>query len=173
MGPQPVSRYVFGQLPWYSLLIVLGMSLAILLAGREERRLGLPRDTAVDLALHVIPLGVIGARLYYVLFAWPTFAPQPLSILYIWQGGLAIYGGVLGGIFGAWVLARRKKLSVLIHHIEPYIICRPAYGYILHLFSHSEYSYEYRALSRSVAVVQLIRRNVERHKLLAAYRQLL
>ena len=114
MGAEPYSRYILGNLPWYSVLIVSGMVLAVILASREEKRLGLPRDTAVDLALYAIPFGVIGARVYYVFFAWDTFAANPLSVLYIWQGGLAIYGGVLGGLAGIWTLSRRKKLPFLL-----------------------------------------------------------
>lgn len=109
----PYSRTIIGGVPWYSVLIVAGILLAICLAECEEKRLGLPRDTAIDLALVVVPCGIIGARLYYVAMSWELFRRDPISILYIWQGGIAIYGGVLGGALGAWVYARRKKLSFL------------------------------------------------------------
>ena len=107
----PYSRTIFGGLPWYSVLVVGGIVLAIWLAGREEKRLGLPKDTAVDLALVVVPCGIVGARLYYVVMSWPQFAQNPLSVLYVWQGGLAIYGGVIGGAVGAWCCSRHKKIS--------------------------------------------------------------
>lgn len=109
----PTSRYIFGTLPWYSVLIVTGICTAILLASREEKRLGLPKDTVIDLALTLIPLGVLGARLYYVVFAWDTFRGDVLSIFKIWQGGLAIYGGILGGLLAAVLFAWRRKLSML------------------------------------------------------------
>ena len=109
----PASRFIFGTLPWYSVLITAGILLALFFASREEKRLGLPAETVLDLALCVIPLGVIGARAYYVAFAWDTFRSNPISVLYIWQGGLAIYGGILGGICAAWFFARRRKLSFL------------------------------------------------------------
>ena len=108
----PYSRYVFGTLPWYSVLIVLGMALALLLCTREEKRLGLPRDTVVDLALYVIPCGIIGARLYYVAFSWETFAGDLLRILRIWEGGLAVYGGVIGGLLAALVFSRVRKMPL-------------------------------------------------------------
>ena len=92
----PYSRTLFGPLQWYSVLIVTGILLAIWLAGREERRLGLPRDTVIDLALIVVPCGIIGARLYYVAMTWDLFRNNPISILYIWEGGIAIYGAVIG-----------------------------------------------------------------------------
>lgn len=107
----PYSRTVIGSLPWYSLLIVTGIVLAVWLAGREEKRLGLPKDTAVDLALIVVPAGIIGARLYYVVMSWPSFAHDPLSVFRIWEGGIAIYGAVIGGALGAWIYARKKGIS--------------------------------------------------------------
>ena len=109
----PQSRLFLGLLPWYSVLVTSGMVAAIICCLLREKRLGLPKDTTIDLALCVIPLGIIGARLYYVAFSWSTFAANPLSILEIWNGGLAIYGGILGGALGAWLFARRKKLRLL------------------------------------------------------------
>ena len=126
----PYSRTIIGSLPWYSVLVVSGIVLAIWLAGREERRLGLPKDTAVDLALVVVPCGIIGARLYYVAMSWPQFAADPFAALYVWQGGLAIYGGVIGGALGAWIYARRKKLSfaALADMIAPGLLLAQAVG---------------------------------------------
>lgn len=109
----PYSRTFLFGIPWYSLLIVLGVICAIWLAGLEEKRLGLPKDTALDIALVIVPCGIVGARLYYVLMSWHQFAYNPISILYVWQGGIAIYGAVIGGAIGAWVYARRKKLRFL------------------------------------------------------------
>lgn len=75
----------------------------------------------MDLALTVVPLGIIGARLYYVLFSWQQYAASPISILYVWEGGLAIYGGVIGGFLGVWLHSRRKRipLGVLTDCIAP------------------------------------------------------
>ena len=109
----PYSRYLVGQLPWYSALIVLGICLAIWLSTMEEKRLGLPKDTVLDLALWLVPLGIIGARVYYVLFSWDQFRGDPLSVLYIWRGGLAIYGGLIGGMAALLLFARRRKLNAL------------------------------------------------------------
>lgn len=109
----PSSRLFLGLLPWYSVLIVFGICVALFLAIRQEKRLGLPKDTVVDLALWVIPLGILGARVYYVVFAWDTFAANPISVLYIWQGGLAIYGGIIGGLLAIVLFARKRRLPVL------------------------------------------------------------
>lgn len=109
----PYSRTFLFGIPWYSVLIVLGVICAIWLAGLEEKRLGLPKDTALDIALVIVPCGIVGARLYFVLMSWELFAPNPISILYVWQGGIAIYGAMIGGAIGAWVYARCKKISFL------------------------------------------------------------
>ena len=95
----------------YGLLIALGILAAVLLARRDEKRLGLPKDITIDLALWVVPLGVIGARLYYVLFRWEVYAENPISALYIWEGGLAIYGGIISGVLVAFVFCRLRHIS--------------------------------------------------------------
>ncbi|MBR6705099.1 MAG: prolipoprotein diacylglyceryl transferase [Clostridia bacterium] len=97
----------------YAILIVTGMVLAVLYMRSQEKRLGLAKDTALDMALWAIPAGIIGARLYYVAFTWDQYAPDPLSILKIWNGGLAIYGGIIGGFLGLLFLSRVKKLPLL------------------------------------------------------------
>lgn len=100
------------SLGWYSLLIVLGIAVGVWLAMREEKRLGLPRDTILNFSLLAIPLGIVGARLYYVLFSWNYYAGNWLEIFRTWNGGLAIYGGILGGVFAAWIIARRGKMNI-------------------------------------------------------------
>ncbi len=114
----------------YGWLIALGILTAVLLARRDEKRLGLPKDTAIDVALTVVPLGVLGARLYYVLFRWSVYAANPISALYIWEGGLAIYGGLIGGFLGLVLLSRvkRLKLPALIDLIIPYVLLAQAIG---------------------------------------------
>ena len=109
----PGSRYLIGGITWYAALIVFGILTAIGLAMLEEKRKQLPGDTILDLALRVLPAGILGARLYYVAFNWSSFSRNPIAILYVWQGGLAIYGGLLGGGLAAWLFCRRKKLSLL------------------------------------------------------------
>lgn len=126
----PYSRYLIGPIPWYSALIVLGIALCVLLGGREERRKGLPRDTMLDVALVAVPCGIVGARLYYVLFSLPEFAGNWISVLYIWNGGIAVYGSILGGALGVWVYARRKKLrfAALLDMVAPGLLLAQAIG---------------------------------------------
>ena len=98
---------------WYGVIIAAGIALAVLLGSLREKRLGLPRDTSVDLALLGVPCAVVGARLYYVLFSWDHYAAEPVRALYVWEGGLAIYGGILGGLLAGLLYARRRRLPFL------------------------------------------------------------
>ena len=130
MFATPQSRMAFGFIPWYSLLIVVAIALAVYLCEREEKRLNLPKDTAIDSALWAIPFGIVGARLYYVAFSWEQFANDLVRILYVWEGGVAIYGALLGGLIGVWINARRKKipLSSLLDMIVPSVALAQALG---------------------------------------------
>ena len=105
------SRLLFGFVPWYSFLIVLGAAIAIFLAVREEKRAGLKKDTALDFSLIALPSGIVGARIYYVAFSWSQFRNDPLSVLKIWEGGIAIYGAVIAGLSAAWIFSRKRKIS--------------------------------------------------------------
>ena len=98
---------------WYGVIIACAIALAVLLAARREARLGLPKDTALDLALLGVPAAIVGARLYFVAFSWAHYRDDPVSALYIWQGGMAIYGGIIGGVLAGWLYGRRKGLPFL------------------------------------------------------------
>lgn len=114
MSSVPYSRYLFYPVTWYSFLIVAGASLALLLSCREEKRVQLPRDTVLDLALWLIPGGIIGARIYYVIFSFPQFQNDLVSVFRIWEGGLAIYGGIIAGLLIMFLFCRRRKVPFLL-----------------------------------------------------------
>ena len=110
----PTSVTLFGlTFHWYGVIIAVGMALAVALACAREKCLGLPRDTALDLALVGIPAAIVCARLYYVAFSWREYAANPIQALYIWQGGMAIYGGIIGGVLAGYLYARHKHLPFL------------------------------------------------------------
>ncbi len=125
-----MQRMLFGVIPIYGLLIAGAMAFGVYLCSRQEDRLGLPRDTAIDFALWVLPAAIVGARLYYVAFQWPMYADHPVRILYLWEGGLAIYGGVIGGAVGALLFSRKKKVSfsALADMVAPALILGQAIG---------------------------------------------
>lgn len=100
---------LFGfEVRWYGLLIALGVLGGILQGCLREKRLGLKKDATLDLALWGVPAAVICARAYYVLFSWEYYAAHPADILNIRQGGMAIYGGVIGGILAGYIYCRVK-----------------------------------------------------------------
>ncbi len=125
-----MHQRLFGVISVYGLLIACGMALSVFLCSKQEKRLGLPKDLTYDLALWVIPAGVIGARLYYVAFQWDMYRNNPLSILYIWEGGLAIYGGVIGGALAVFAFSKIKKapFGKLADMIAPALILSQAIG---------------------------------------------
>lgn len=105
---------IFGfSIAFYGIIIGIGMLLGITLAARDAERRGIGEDTIYDFALLGIVFGVIGARLYYVFFQWDNYRGNLLEILNLRAGGLAIYGGVIGGILSLMVYCRRKKQNFL------------------------------------------------------------
>lgn len=95
---------------FYGLVIALGLILAVLYAMRRSKEFGLKEDDILDGVLWVTPFAIVCARAYYVIFSWQDYAANPISVLYIWEGGLAIYGGVLGAVVGVAVFCRVKKI---------------------------------------------------------------
>ena len=96
----------------YGVIIACGLLLAVLYGCRRSKQFGLTEDHIIDGVLCIVPFAILCARLYYCVFSWDTYADNPISILYIWQGGLAIYGGVLGAALGIVVYSKIRKLSV-------------------------------------------------------------
>ena len=124
------GRMLFGFIPIYGLLISLGIGLGVWLCSRQEERLGLPKDTAVDFALWVIPAAIIGARLYYVAFQWEAYRDDLSRVFRVWEGGMAIYGGVIGGALAALLYAKIKKrpFGALADMTAPALILGQAIG---------------------------------------------
>ena len=98
---------------WYGLLFATGVLLGTWLAQREAIRRGEDPEQLLNVIVFGVMAGLIGARLYYVLFNWGYYGARPLKILAVWEGGLAIHGGLLAGGLTAAIYSVRKKLPVL------------------------------------------------------------
>ena len=102
----------FVSVYYYGLLIAFGILLATVYGLRRGKQFGLSQDNILDGALAIIPFAIICARAYYCIFAWDEYKANPIEVFYIWNGGLAIYGGVIGAAIGIVVYCKIKKLSL-------------------------------------------------------------
>ena len=96
----------------YGLAIGLGLILAVIYACRRSGEFGLKEDDILDGVLWITPFAIICARIYYVAFSWKDYAANPMSVFAIWEGGIAIYGSVIGAVIGVIVLCKVKKLKI-------------------------------------------------------------
>ena len=97
---------------FYGMIIAFGLILAVVYATRRSKQFGIKEDDVLDGVLYVTPFAVLCARAYYCIFSWEHYADDPIRLLYIWEGGLAIYGGVLGAAVGVTVLCRVKRIKL-------------------------------------------------------------
>lgn len=95
---------------WYGIIIAAGILLATYMAIKEGQRRQIMSDDFIDLLLWGVPLGFIGARIYYVIFEWGYFSQHPSEIIAIWNGGIAIYGGLITGAIVLFVFCYKRML---------------------------------------------------------------
>lgn len=112
IDPVLLSVGHFG-LRWYGLIVAGAIGLAAWIASGEARRKGVRSEDFQDALLWAVAGGLIGARLFHVIDHWPhEYAVNPIRALYVWEGGLAIWGGVVGGTLALAIFARRRGLSL-------------------------------------------------------------
>ena len=94
----PPAGFTIGsfEVRFYGLIIALGLILAVVYALSRKEQFGISEDDLMDGVLWIAPFAIVCARLYYCAFEWQAYAADPISILYIWKGGIAIYGAVIG-----------------------------------------------------------------------------
>ncbi len=130
----PVSEVAFNlfgiSVRWYGLIIGLGILLCVALGLRACRRYEIEPNDLLDYLLICIPAAIVGARLYYVVFNFDLYKDDPISVLYYWKGGLAVYGGILAAMLAVFLVARHKKHSFLklADFAMPYIFLGQAIG---------------------------------------------
>lgn len=131
---QPLNPIAFnlGPIPvhWYGAIIGSGLALALFIAIREANRRGLPKDTFSDLMLWAIPIAIISARIYYVIFEWKYYVNHPAEIPQIWNGGIAIHGALIGAVITTFVFAKKRGISFwkIVDIAAPSIILGQAIG---------------------------------------------
>ena len=96
---------------WYAICIVSGLILAVYLSMKEAPRKKIDPDDIIDFILIAFPLAIVGARLYYVIFEWGYYSQHLSEIFAIWNGGIAIYGGLLTGALVLYLFSRRRLIE--------------------------------------------------------------
>ena len=102
----------FIQIYWYSFLIFMALLIGGTLALREAKRWHIDDDKMINMFFYLIPISIIGARLYYVFFNWSYYSQNLLEILEIWEGGLAIHGGIIAGLLFVIFYCLKQNISI-------------------------------------------------------------
>ncbi|MFE4129324.1 prolipoprotein diacylglyceryl transferase [Peribacillus sp. YIM B13482] len=114
-GIQPLNPIAIDlgpiQVHWYGLIIGFGVLLGLIIALRESERRGLDKEIFTDMILFAVPIAIISARIYYVIFQWEYYSQNPGDIIKIWNGGIAIHGALIGAVLTAIIFAKVKKVS--------------------------------------------------------------
>lgn len=111
----PPEGFVIGafNIKFYGIAIALGLMLAVIYGLKRSKQFGLKEDDILDGVLGIVPFAIICARAYYCIFSWERFAERPWwEVFYIWEGGIAIYGGVIGAALGVAVFCLIKKIKL-------------------------------------------------------------
>lgn len=115
---------------WYSVIIITAIVIGIYFSSKKAEKNGLGKNFLLDLIFYLIPVGVLGARIYYVIFNYSVFKGDYLSIFKIWEGGLAIYGAVISSIIFIIYYCKKKNKDIYltIDTLVPYLILGQAMG---------------------------------------------
>ena len=138
----PIAFHLFTKpIYWYGIIIATTVLVAYLMAEREASKRGLPKDTMLDLLLMALPVAFIFARAYYVVFRWDYYSNHKDEIIAIWDGGIAIYGGLLGGFIVLYFFAKKRKIKIikLLDIIAPSLFVGQMLGGWGNFFNHEAY----------------------------------
>ncbi len=108
---------------WYAFIIVIGIAICLLLCKKDDGKYNIKYDDVLLLALFLLPISIICARIYFVLFKLDYYINNPLEIFNIRNGGLAIYGGIIGAIVTIVIFCKKKKIKILdmLDYLAPYL----------------------------------------------------
>ena len=144
---------------WYGIIIATGILLATFMAIREGQRRQIMSDDFIDLLLWGVPLGFIGARLYYVIFEWGYFSQHPSEIIAIWNGGIAVYGGLIAGAITLYFFTKYHFISMwtFLDIAAPSVLLAQAIGRWGNFMNHEAYGPNTtRAFLESLHIPQFI-----------------
>lgn len=115
---------------WYGVIIALAFLAAVLGALRSSEKQGISQDNLIDMILYTIPVAIILARLYFVFMNWSYYSLNLSEIFKVWHGGIAIYGGIFGGILTIIVFCKTKKISAfkMLDHVVIYMVLAQSIG---------------------------------------------
>ena len=103
----------FAKIYWYAIFIILGVTLALILCKKDDKKYDISFDDILKLALIVLPISILCARIYFVIFKLDYYIQNPSQLLSISNGGLAIYGGIIGAVITIFIFCKIKKIKVL------------------------------------------------------------
>lgn len=101
------------EVRWYGIVIALGIMIALTLALRQSKHFNIKEDDLLDMFLWALPVSIIFARLFFVIFTWDQYKNNLIEIVRIWHGGLAIYGAIIGAVLTAYFFTRARKINTL------------------------------------------------------------
>lgn len=135
---------------WYAFIIVIGIIISLLLCKKDDGKYNIKFDTIVELALFVLPISIICARLYFIAFKLDYFIKVPLEIFNIRNGGLAIYGGVIGAIIPIIIFCKRREIKVLdmLDYLAPFLALGQSIGRWGNFFNEEAHGTETLSLFR-------------------------
>ncbi len=156
-----IAISVFGRdIYWYGIIIAFAILLCMFLAKKQNKTYGIKYETIENFALITIPFSIIGARFYYVLFNFDYYSKNLIDIFKIWNGGIAIYGGIIAAVITAYIYCKKLKVNFLdlLDACAPYLalgqaigrwgnfVNREAYGSVTNSFFRMEILNEYGKL---------------------------
>lgn len=135
---------------WYAILIVFALGVALIFCKKDDRKYQIKFEDILEIAVITIPISIIGARLYFVVFHLEYYILNPNEILNIRNGGLAIYGGIIGAVITIAIYAKLKKMYILdiFDYVVPYLALGQAIGRWGNFFNREAYGIETNTLLR-------------------------
>lgn len=129
------------EIRWYAVFILLGLMLGVYLAVKEAPRKKILQDDILDFILIAFPLSIIGARIYYVAFSWSDYKDNILSVFAIWNGGIAIYGGLITGAIILYFFTQYRFIKTLdfLDVVVPSVMLAQAIGRWGNFFNQEAY----------------------------------